>query len=181
MVETKEVLPKGSYTVICSTYDVNELGNFTLRVESDTMIQVKVIPREGGGRLRTKLQDVVFRADVSTVAAPLALHRISRLSFSAAHTTSPQFLGESRSSLSITVELGRGPDKRILAASNGNEAAARTNEVDLRPEMTRLAGLWLVLERNGGYDVIGGRQEVVSVDMWSDVVGGIMLGEWRER
>jgi len=181
IVETKEALPSGSYTIICSTYDVNELGKFVLRVESDTMVQVKVIPREGGGRLRTKLQDVVFRADVSTVAAPIALHRISRLFFSAAYTTSPQFVGGSRSSLSITVELGRGPDKRILAASDGTEAAARTNEVDLRPEMTRLAGLWLVLERNGGYDVIGDREEVVSVDMWSDVVGGIMLGEWMER
>jgi len=123
----------------------------------------------------------MFREDVSTLAAPLALHRISRLSFSGAYTTPSQFLGGSRSSLSIPVELGRGPDKRILAASSNNEAAARTNEVDLRPEMTRLAGLWLVLERNGGYDGVGGRPEVVSVDMWSDVVGGIMVGEWMER
>lgn len=181
IAETKEALPSGSYTIICSTYDVNELGKFTLRVESDTMVQIKVIPREGGGRLRTRLQTAVFQSESSTIAAPLTLHRISRLSFSGAYTNSSQPLSGSRSSLSITVELGRGPDKRILAASNSNEAAARTNEVDLRPEMTRLAGLWLVLERNGGYDVIGGRQEVVSVDMWSDVVGGVMVGEWMER
>lgn len=181
IAETKEALPTGSYIIICSTYDSNELGNFTLAVESDELVQMKVVPREGGGRLRTRLQDAMFSEDVSTLAAPLSVHRICRLSFSGAYAAGSHTAGGTHSSLSITVELGRGPDKRILASSSAHAAAVRTHEVDLRPEMTRLAGLWLVLERNGGHDGVGGRQQVVSLDMWSDVVGGVVVGEWMER
>jgi len=182
---TKEAVPAGHYTIICSTYEANELGRFTLTIMSDAHATVKAIPREGGGRLRSPLQPGVFRGDVATIAAPLVVYRMCRISFTARHQQGSA--GTSSSSpLSISVELGRGPDKRIEALVKtgfdaGTDHVLRTREMDLRPEMSRMETLWIVLERNDGYEGVATSDELIGVDMWLDVMNAAAVGDWQDR
>lgn len=178
IIQPKEPVGPGSYLIICSTYDSNELGKFSLKIESDAKISLTPLSREGGGRLRTQLADAIFPRNASTMASPLTIHRISRVSFTAAHVPG----SASRSPLRITIEAGRGPEKRVLASSDGGQGVAprvtiRANEIDLRPDMMRYSTIWLVLERNDGYE--GGPDERINVQMWADISGCISAGSWQ--
>jgi len=182
---TKEAIPAGNYTIICSTYEANELGRFTLTIMSDAHATVKAIAREGGGRLRMPLQPGCFRGDVATIAAPLIIYRMCRISLTASHQQ--RLTGSSGPSpFSISVELGRGPDKRIEASvktglDGGIDNVLRTREMDLRPEMSRMETLWIVLERNDGYEGVATSDEFIGVDMWLDVMNAVAVGDWQDR
>jgi calpain-7 len=182
---TKEAIPAGHYTIICSTYEANELGRFTLTIMSDAHATVKAVPREGGGRLRLPLRPGAFRGDVATVAAPLIIYRMCRISLTACHQ--PRSAGTSAPSpFSISVERGRGPDKRIEASVKTGldgdvDHVLRTREMDLRPEMSRMETVWIVLERNDGYEGVATSDELVGVDIWIDVMNAVAVGDWQDR
>jgi len=181
---TKETIPAGHYTIICSTYEANELGRFTLTIMSDAHATVKAIPREGGGRLRLPLQPGCFRGDIATIAAPLIIYRMCRISLTARHQQDSA--GKSASSpFSISVERGRGPDKRIEASvktgtDGGIDHVLRTHEMDLRPEMSRMETVWIVLERNDGYEGVATSDESVGLDVWMDVLNAVAVGDWQD-
>ena len=56
----------------------------------------------------------------------------------------------------MTVELGQGPYKEILASSENGEysdaiAGIRIPDFDARPEHAAEGGIWIVIERVGNY------------------------------
>jgi calpain-7 len=189
IAETREAIPAGKYTIVCSTYESDALGKFTLRLDANIEAILKPIPREGGGRLRTRLQDAIFQDEVAILAAPILLQRICRASFTAQYISympADRSRPTAQSPLRLSVELGRGPDRHILLertigfdGDTGN--MLRTKEIDLRPDMARSAPLYLVLERNDGYEGVANADEVVNVEMWLDLQDGLSLGSWTSR
>lgn len=184
LAENRELEP-GQYTVICSTYDVGQLGEFALTVDSAVPTEIKPLPREGAGRLRLELSRATFKPGESKVAVPLVPRRLVRLYAVARALGSAVRKGSTGngSLVRMTVESGRGPTRRIFIASNVGQYAdaagdVRTEDLDLYPEMVRRGeALWLVLDRVAGS--AGTREESFHVELYVDQPDALDSGVWR--
>ncbi|TID14404.1 2-nitropropane dioxygenase [Venturia nashicola] len=180
----------GTYTVICSTFEANQKAPFTLRVESQVSTQLKQLPGENAGRLSRKLPMACFNWNNNKIAASISPLRLVKLSAIA------KFRGSSapttRSPVRLSIELGRGPERRILGVSNegeycyagdgagGGAGEVRTPELDLWAEMRRFAEMYLVVERMAGPETTG--EERFDVEVWCDakVQEVCEIGTWRK-
>lgn len=191
VAESKEQVPAGSYTIICSTYEAGQLSDFVLRVDSSMPTQTVLLPREGAGRLKLELSMAAFKSGQYKVAAPLVPKRLVKImaiarpidayrqsGASTLHRSTPS----ARSLVRLSIELGRGPRRRILIASGGGEYAdsrggIRTEDIDLSPDLLQAGDCWLVLDRM--YVSAEGQEERYSVDLFADNPGALAVGVWR--
>lgn len=189
-------LEAGLYTIICSTFEAGQQAPFTLRVHSTADTHVKLLPAEGAGRLPVRLANACFSQRISKLAAPIKPRRLVRLSVTAKFLRSvvpfqrveDQFAPDSirtRSPVRVTIEMGRGPERRILIASSGGEysdaeTGIRTKDVDLSPNMLQHGDMWLVLDRLSG--PAGGGEEWYTVELSCEGIGNeaLSVGVWRE-
>ncbi len=179
LVEIRDVR-KGDYTMVCSTFEAGQIGRFVLRTCAEVAHIVKPVPVEGAGRFRSYLPPAHFPPGVDRVLAPLATQRITILKVIARHQ--PQAAARRthpNSPLKVSLELGQGPNKTILAVSSNDEfsdspAGIRTHDVDVRPELQMQGGLWLVIERLGGSGAES--EEEVNVELLSE--GPVDVGHW---
>lgn len=182
-------LDAGTYTIICSTFEAGQKGNFTLRVDSTTPTALKQLPREGAGRVRTRLSDASFHDQQYKIACPVLPARLSRTRILAKHTSKSsgrsktQLQRRERSMIRVTLEVGRGPERRILIASAGGEysdsiAGVRTDEIDLSPKTAADGHIWLVLERM--YTPRDLPQEDFAVELFTETPDALGVGVWRK-
>lgn len=178
----------GTYTIACSTFEGGQEASFELRVDSDIRCQLVPIPQEGAGMLLVPLAKACFNPASNRIAAPVVPRKLVRATIVAKFIRAfgtydaPGFQARTRSPLRVTLEIGRGPDRRILtASSNGDysddEAGVRTGEVDLRPDMLLQGDMWLVLERLSGPTT--GCSESFQVELFCDSMNGVSVGVWR--
>lgn len=181
--EMKDIQP-GLYTIICSLFEAGQTGDYTLRIDSTKEMVLKQIPRDGAGLLSMKLTPACFGPKVHKIAAPLAPHRLASYTIIArfAKATSPRSvdLGKlARSPLRLSVELGRGPERKFLIASERGEyadsATVRSDSVYIEPGMG--GDLWLVLDRLSGPG--GPVEEWYDVEMYVDTPQACTVGVWR--
>ncbi|KAI9777931.1 MAG: cysteine protease [Geoglossum umbratile] len=164
----------GAYTIVCSTFDAMQLGEFTLRVGADAPNATVVpIPAEAAGRLSTILPPARFGVSDSRLLVPLRVQFLTRLKVIARY--SPQTTS-ARAPLKASLELSQGPLKSTLAVSGGGEFSdvpmgVRIEDVDVEPAMEDRGGVWIVLEKLGPGD--GGE---VQVEILSD--RRVWVGEW---
>ena len=143
----------GTYTVVCSTFEPDQCSNFTLLVKSTTDFAIRSIPTAEAGRLVYKLPIAVFASNNQRLLAPLIVSRITRLHVIAnEHSRGPVAKSTVRSPLKVSVELGQGPMKDVLAVSGDDEyidsgAGVETMDIDVQPSICYEGGLWIVLER----------------------------------
>ena len=182
-------LDKGMYTIICSTFEAGQTGSFILRVDSTTSTEVKLLPREGAGRVRTKLSEAAFHGQQYKVAAPLLSRRLSKVKILAKHTGMDSTVHrakiqrQQRSMIRITVEVGRGPERKILVASANGEfsdsiAGVRTNEIDLSPKTAVDTHMWLVIERM--FTPRDLPEETLQVETFTETPDALGVGVWRK-
>ncbi|KAH7055798.1 hypothetical protein B0J12DRAFT_569576 [Macrophomina phaseolina] len=182
--EVKNVDP-GIYTLACSTFEAGQRAEFELRVDSDTPCKLAPIPQEGAGRLLTQLAKACFSPASNRIAAPIVPRKLVRVEIVAKFARaygSHEAESQMGSPLRVTIEIGRGPDRRILIASadgdySDAEVGVRTTEVDLRPDMLLQGDMWLVLDRLSGPST--GGPECYSVDLFCDSMDGLSVGVWR--
>ncbi|KAF1988185.1 cysteine proteinase [Aulographum hederae CBS 113979] len=179
----------GVYTIICSTFEAGQIADFTLRIDSIIQTAIKQLPPEYAGRLPLKLSDAFFNPSCKKVAAPLHPSRMVRLMVIAKFIRAPAAPGTpvelgSRSPLRVSIELGRGPDRRFLMTSSHGEysdaeAGVRTEDVDLWPAYLQEGEMWLVLDRLAG-PATG--EERCRVELFCDGVLGddLKVGVWRD-
>lgn len=182
-------LEAGQYTIICSTFEPQQFGDFNLLVESSQPTSVVLLPREGAGRIRTELSAVAFKRGESKIATPLVPKRLVKfyavargLHDATLANTSQRSSSSSRSLIRMSVEIGRGPQRRILIASSGGQYAdsagdVRTEDIDLSPDMKRYGDMWLVLDRM--YVSSEGQDERFSVELFIDQPDAVSCGVWR--
>ncbi|KAI9817980.1 MAG: cysteine protease [Thelocarpon impressellum] len=167
----------GGYTIIVSTFEAGQLGDFALRAYSQTPCVITPLPAEGAGRLRTTPPLAVFPSGVNRLLAPMSVPRLTRLRCLA--STSPSSSIPS-SPIVLSLELAQGPNKTTLTTTGGgthldaSHAALRTPDVDIAPAMALRGGAWLVVERLAGAGA--GGEEGVRVEVLSE--GPVEIGPW---
>lgn len=190
IAESQTAVAPGIYTIICSTFKKDQLGEFTLRVYSHVKTTLTAISRQGAGRIRQKLADASFPAGVRTITAPVFPQRLAAISFTARHIPSVTQMDNLdrnpsvNSPLRLTLDLGRGPMRQILIASEGgahshNMNGIRTEEVTVQPEQIKRHDMWVVLDRMAGFDGMMRAEERVAVDMFTDAEKAVDVGVWR--
>ncbi|SMR63707.1 unnamed protein product [Zymoseptoria tritici ST99CH_3D1] len=185
-----EDLDAGQYTIVCSTFEPDQLGAFNLRIDSSQPVCATLLPREGAGRIRTELKPAVFKQGESKVAAPLSPRRLMNFYIIAKQlnqkrsTTATSQRRSNHSHIRLSIELGRGPARRILIASHGGEyadssAAVRTNPLDLGPDFVKYGyrDCWLVVDRM--YVSSEEQEEGFAVELFVDQPNAVEVGGWR--
>lgn len=170
----------GVYTVVCSTFERGQLGDFTLRVNSKSACKVERVAVEGAGRFSRKVPLAVFSPGISRMLLPLTSRRLNRLSLSA--RSAEDGSGSSTrmySPLKLSLEYGQGPYKEILATSDEDlyldgRLGVRTADVNIHQNMWADRGVWVVIQRLACSGLQG--DEYVHVEVLSD--GPIEVGEW---
>ncbi|KAI2639617.1 cysteine proteinase [Hypomontagnella submonticulosa] len=200
----------GTYTVVCSTFEPGQLADFVLRVGSDVVCTLAPVPADAAGRLRTRLPDLSFSSpSMSSLSlSDSEVHRKKRAPISAARLTrasvvitqsnrlasTPQGAGGTSTprphpTVRMTIELGTGPDRVVLASTDLNPSnhatggefrevgvnGLRTREFDIDPRNTR--GLWLVVEQLGLYSGGGSDGGGLQVEVLSE--GPVYAGAWE--
>ncbi|KAK7542847.1 uncharacterized protein J3D65DRAFT_656121 [Phyllosticta citribraziliensis] len=189
LAEAKDI-EAGMYTIACSTFEARQQAEFELRVDSDVPCALKAIPQEGAGLMVTPLAHACLRPSTNRVAAPLRPHKLVRVTITAkfqqsrgASTAASILSRTPRSPIRVTIEVGRGPERRVLIASSHGEfsddaAGVRTEEVDLSPGVLNEGDIWLVVERLSGPAT--GCDEIYKVEMLCDSMNAVGVGVWRE-
>ena len=175
LASLRTVLP-GKYTIVCSTFEAGQTGNFTLRIGSSVPCTVQPVLAEAAGRLSQRLPILIFQDGVDRMLAPLTLTRLTKLRVVARYGRASQ-MARSRPLLKVSLERGQGPNKSVLDVSAKGEFSdapmgIRTGDLDLSPGMAGLGGLWIVVERLGGR--VGG--DDVEVEVLSD--SAVSVGLW---
>lgn len=189
LAEVEELDP-GKYTVICSTFEPQQLGHFMLRIESSQRVGIEQLPREGAGRIRQELGAAAFKHGGSKIAAPMVLKRLVNLYAIARHLNTQGANGvtsrrTNHSHIRLSMELGRGPQRPILMTSNGGEysdsaGAVRTEPLDISQDMIFRYGYrecWIVLDRM--YVSTEAQEERFAVELFVDQPGAVEVGVWR--
>ncbi|KXL44611.1 hypothetical protein M433DRAFT_68117 [Acidomyces richmondensis BFW] len=187
VANTDEIEP-GEYTIICSTFEQNQLADFTLRVDSTKPVHLHLLPREGAGRIQVELNKAIFKCGDTRVAAPISAKRlvkfyaVARQLDSVPAGGSLQQVAAGRSLARISIQIGRGPQHRVLVSSGNGEysdttAGVRTEDLDVSPEMRRLGDIWLVLDRM--YVSSDAQEDQFSIDLYVDQPDGLSCGDWR--
>lgn len=183
----EKLLGRGTYTVICSTFEQNQFSKFHLDLyttDTDTAAgtrsKLAPLPSEGSGRLTTTADPAIFTASTTKQIAPLSVDRITRALFRASLTC-----GSGSALFRLSLEQGQGPYRRTIAASSGEGCeftavapGLRIEDVDLDARMAapRAGGLWLVLERPGQASTESRDVSVITVEVLSEEK--IAVGEW---
>lgn len=180
-------LQPGLYTIICSLFEAGQTGDYTLRIDSTSEMELKPIPRDGAGLLSMKLAPACFGADIHKIAAPLVTHRLASYTIIARflRATSPRSmdLGKLvRSPIRFSVELGRGPERKFLIASEmgaySDSAIVRSESVNIDPAIRAQGELYLVLDRLSGPG--GPVEEWYEVEIFTDTPQAFDVGVWRD-
>ncbi|CAD6442943.1 4146cbde-6597-48a2-9b53-79edff8f5b5c [Sclerotinia trifoliorum] len=147
----------GKYTIVCSTFQAGETGNFILRVKSSKRCEIRPVLAETAGRLVTRLPTLIFQEGIDRMLAPVTVTRLTRLRFvaKAGNSVNRPTPSKSRPGLRLSIEQGQGPNKTLLESSCDGEfsdapAGIRTSDRDISPDMMLKGGIWVVLERLGG-------------------------------
>ncbi|KAJ5601113.1 hypothetical protein N7510_010647 [Penicillium lagena] len=173
LAETK-ALDRGSYTLVCSTFAPDQLGRFTLWISSTIPCVVQPLASESAGRRIVVSQVGVLSAGRDRMLAPLRVSRLTRLKLLARNKRS--MIGAravAPSPVLMTVELGQGPYKEILATSEDGShcdaaSGVRIEDVDLQPHIQ----VWIVIERSPGgqvedqFEVEALAEEKVEIGEW---------------
>ncbi|PLB37237.1 calpain-like protease PalBory [Aspergillus candidus] len=152
----KQTLDEGIYTIVCSTFAPDQLGRFTLWISSSYPCKVDPLAPEAAGRLASISDIGILPPGSDRMLAPLRVPRLTRIKLIARSRQS--LIGNhpvGPSPVLMTVELGQGPYKEILASSeDGHHSDAisgvRVSDFDLQPGLENQGGVWIVLERIGG-------------------------------
>ena len=183
LLETMNV-PVGNYTIICSTFETGQIGEFSLHVSSTSRCDLFRLPISGAGRFMCEANMVTFQQGTDRLTTSLWTSRINRISLSARSASIRS--SSDRSSimpLKVSLELGRGSSMRLIATS-GNDDFRDTNpngayiqDVSIDPTMCGSVGLWIAIERLASSSL--DEEEVVDIDISSDEP--IKLGFWTAR
>ena len=167
----------GRYTIVCSTFEAQQTGSFTLRIGSMVACEVRPVLAETAGRLSIQLPILIFKDGVDRLLAPLMSSRMTRLRIIARCGGSNSTQWKSRPLLKVSLERSQGPNKAVLSSSGNGEFSdapmgIRTMDVDVSPEMSQTPGLWIVVERLGGRNSV----DEVEVEILSE--RPVIVGLW---
>lgn len=174
----------GIYTLVCSTFEADQLADFMVRITSRVPVKVDVIPAEAAGKIRTILNPLSLSEEVDKLRAPLSVDWLARASVSvrksnAGPTSSEGVRYPSSMLLRLSVAMGRGPEQVTIAVSEGGEfqeptVALQTPEFDIEPDRVRTHGMWLIVEGVG----LNSSVQAIEGVLYSD--SPVQIGPWEQ-
>ena len=170
----------GTYTIVCSTFERDQLGAFELSVGSTADYRLERVTAANTGRFTKQLEEAFWSPEMGRLLAPLRAVRLTRVSASAKSCRLSTATNQPCASpLKVSIQHGRGPTARMIAV-NGDDnyedarnVGVHTTDVDILPEMS-LWGLWIVLDRLGSSS--SQHEEQVEVQVFSDQP--VEVGGW---
>lgn len=178
VIET--LLPKGTYSIICSTFEQNQIAKFVLDTYASQQVLLVQLPSESSGRLSILSTPAIFNDGVRRLVAPLTVGRMTKVIFILS-----SIRGSGSSLFKFSLEQGQGPYRMVLATSSTEEneygsiaSGLRINDMDLNARMSsqEIGGLWLALERPGQPSNHSGESVVLQIEMLCEE--RIELGVW---
>jgi calpain-7 len=149
------LIDPGVYTLVCSTFEAGQAGDFSLLVSSAEPLELSAVPPNAAGRLRTTLRGLRLSPGEDAHHIALSAAYLTRASVWVRGTV-PSDAPPHRSTklLRAAVVHGRGPARAMVVSSGDGEyqepgAALRTPEFDIEPDRVRREGMWLVIESIG--------------------------------
>ncbi|KAI1282492.1 PALB protein [Xylaria sp. FL0933] len=183
----------GTYTIVCSTFEPGQTGDFTLRVGSNVPCSITPVPADAAGRLRTQLSPLAFYDGVVKTKASISVARLTRISIIVTRGNSGSSVANpgrssgaagagtprSHPTIRATLEAGRGPHKDVLVSTGQGEFqevgfGLRTAECDVDPQVVQSRGLSLVIEQVGSTSPDEGG---IRVELFSD--RQVLVGSWE--
>ena len=184
--EAQDLRP-GNYTILCSLFEAGKTADFTLRVDSTSDFELKQIPRDGAGLFLKRLAPACFGPKMHKIAAPILTRRLAKYTIIARFLRTagphPQAPGSTaRSPLRLSVEVGKGPERKCLASSENGQYSdlptVRAESFDMEVSFGH-GNTWLVLDRL--YGPSGPIEEWFEVDVYTDIPEACDIGTWREH
>ena len=203
--ESEAHIAAGNYTLVLSTFNPGELGNFTLTIASNVNASLNPIARSGAGRVLKRFSDVSFAPGVRRVGAPFLVNRIVTVFFVVKavkraiydNNVDTAYTGMPPSPIRLSIDSGLDPDRTVITASGDGSfmdatgvSGVRTEDCQMAPTKKTNKGaavragatasktMWLVLERMG--TDLGRGEERFEVESWADVPDWDQLGVWRD-
>ncbi|KIE00403.1 Cysteine protease rim-13, partial [Metarhizium majus ARSEF 297] len=176
------MLEPGVYTLVCSTFEAAQLGNFSVRVSSMVPTTIAPVPADGAGRLLTKLPHVHLVEGDERFRLPVNVSWLTSASVSL-HSSAASQLGSkmqppSSQVVRVSVVHGWGPEQVTIAVSGDNEfqdpgSTIRTPKFDMEPKRIRKDGLWILIESMGSH----GAALAIDGEILSD--SPVRIGSWE--
>ena len=166
-------VPAGTYTIVCSTFEQSQIGEFNLHVSTNTKCQIARLPAFGAGRYVCGVEKALFEKGENRLVMSVLTRRINRISVTAQSRGSRASSDRgAMSPLMVSLELGKGSSAHIIATSgNGdfvdsNLTGAYIQDISIDPNMCMNRGLWIALERlvSSG----SAQHETIAIDIRSD-------------
>ncbi|KAL7929469.1 hypothetical protein V8C35DRAFT_325054 [Trichoderma chlorosporum] len=178
-----DMLEAGDYTLVCSTFEAQQMADFTLRIGSMMPITLEPIPADTAGKLRTPISPFTLGGEGQRWRAPISAPWVTRAVVSIRSLASPSetLYRDPRSLPAVMVRISiiDGPESepRILAESKGgledSGAIIRTPEFDIEPSRPNTGPRYLAIESFWDHRAI----QELSGDVFSD--SPIQIGEWE--
>ncbi|KHO00880.1 Cysteine protease rim-13 [Metarhizium album ARSEF 1941] len=176
------MLEPGTYTIVCSTFEAGQLGNFSMRVAAMVPASITPVPADGAGKLLTRLPRVHLREGDERFRLPVDVSRLTRASVSL-NASAPSQLGSKMQAPSsqvvrVSVVHRWGPEQVTIAVSGENEFQdpgnpIRTPQFDMEPDRIQRDGLWILLESMGSH----GAALAIDGEILSD--SPVRIGGWE--
>lgn len=173
----------GTYTLVCSTFEAEQLADFVIRITSKASVAIEPIAAEAAGKIRTVLEPLSLSDQIDQMRAPLSVNWLTRASMSiwkSSKTPSSHDGSRPPSSMLIrlAVVMGRGPEQITVAVSgDGNFqdpwVALQTPDFDMEPDKIRAHGMWLVVEGVG----LNSTKQMIEGILYSDAP--VQIGAWE--
>ncbi|KAI1310984.1 PALB protein [Xylaria venustula] len=182
----------GTYTIVCSTFETGQIGDFTLRIGSDVPCTITPVSADAAGRLRTQLSPLTFHDGKLKMRAPISIARLTRISIivtrrsNSTKTSSGRGPGSAsvgtprlHPTIRASLVIGRGLHRQVLVATGQGEfqevgLGLRTAECDVDPLLARSQGLGLVVEQVGNTSA---DENGIQVELFSD--RQVLVGSWE--
>ncbi|OPB45946.1 Calpain-like protease palB/rim-13 [Trichoderma guizhouense] len=177
-----DMLEAGDYTLVCSTFEAQQMADFTLRIGSMTPITLEPIPADTAGKLRTPISPFTLGGEGQRWRVPISASWVTRavVSIRSLPPLSETSYHDTRSLPAVMIRISitdaSESEPRILAESKGgledSGAIIRTPEFDIEPTNPSHGPRYLVIESLWGHRAI---QELCG-DVFSD--SPIQIGDW---
>ncbi|KAL7814889.1 cysteine proteinase [Trichoderma aethiopicum] len=177
------MLEAGDYTLVCSTFEAQQMADFTLRIGSMTAITLEPIPADTAGKLRTPLPPLTLGGEGQRWRASISASWVTRAFVSVRSVAPPseESYHDTRSLPAVMIRVsmmdGLSQEPRILAESRAGLGdpgpVIRTAEFDIEPSSTSSRPRYLAIESLREHRTV----QELSGDVFSD--SPIQIGDWE--
>jgi len=180
-------LKKGSYILICSTFEAGQLGEYIVYVRSDQPVSMKLLPQDGGGKSRYEFPNAVFHPEDQALAMAILPRRLTSFTAIIRWLSGPDSSNQNSTMKRAMIVQGSAaqftpiPSSRVDNQSHQEfrnaENGLRTQTCYINPGMAKDSTIWLLIERE--YVLDNSAIEELSIEVLTDLPDAVIpASDW---